>query len=139
MGFKDWVKKQNAAHDQVKFNKADAPYRALYGIHTVANGNYIHMDGFKRIVKRVAGTSAEFDAGQSNESATLSRVAAGAIIAGPVGAIVGGMFKKQKGRCYVYVTFPDGEVVIIDGPIKDESKLRHFTQQVNKAAAHYTE
>ena len=139
MGFKKWFTAQNERYDQVKFNKADAPYRALYGVHTVANGNYVYMESFKRIVKPIGGAAAEFDPGYSDESTTLTRVAAGAVIAGPVGAIVGGMFKKQKGRCYVTVTFPDGEVAVIDGPVKDTSKLRHFTQQVNKASAHYAQ
>lgn len=139
MGFKSWFAAQSERHDQVKVTKDDVPFRAVYGVHTVANGNYVYMESFKRVVKPIGGAVAEFDPGYSDESPTLTRVAAGAIIAGPVGAIVGGMFMKQKGRCYVTVTFADGEVAVIDGPVSDTSKLRHFTQQVMKASAHYAQ
>jgi len=65
---------------------------------------------------------------------TLSRVAAGAIVAGPIGAIVGGMFKKDRAKVYVTTTFADGEVVILEGPVKDEAKVREFARKVNAAA-----
>ncbi len=61
-------------------------------------------------------------------------MAAGAIIAGPVGAIVGALFRKDRTRAYVTVEWPDGVVFVIDGPRKDAEKMRHFADQVNAAA-----
>ena len=117
-----------------------AQWFAHYDVHKIDKGEYIYLPKgqFKNIKKPIAGASAEFDKGGEHSSATVGRVAAGLIIAGPVGAIVGGMFKKQKGRAYVYVTFADGEVAIIDGPAKDESKLREFAVKVNAASEHYS-
>lgn len=131
MGLKDWYDAQTERHNDT----------ALYGVHKVAKGEYSYLPQgkFKQIRKSVAGAVAEFESGTENSSATVTRVVAGAIIAGPVGAIVGGLFKKQKGRVYVYVTFADGDVVIIDGPVKDESKLRDFTLKINAAAEKYRE
>ena len=101
----------------------------------VTNGEFMAL-GVKR---RVSGATAEFERGSSHNSATLTRVAAGALLAGPAGAIVGGLFKKDKSRVYVVVTFPDGESAIVDGPVSDERELRSFTQVINRAGAHYSE
>lgn len=127
MGIKDWytgqIERQNES--------------ALYGVHKLARGEYSYLPKgkFKQVRKPVDGASAEFESGADNSGATASRVIAGALIAGPAGAIVGGLFKKQKGRVYVYVTFADGDVAIIDGPVRDETKLREFASKVNAAAS----
>lgn len=137
MGFKKWFQAQKQRSEEYN---AGAAFRAHYGTHSVDNGIYDYLpDGkFKKIKKPVAGATAEFDKGSDKSSATVGRVAAGAIIAGPVGAIVGGMFKKQKGRVYVYVTFPDGDMIILDGPVKDETRLRQFAATVNRAGQHFS-
>lgn len=101
----------------------------------VSDGVFMAL-GVKR---RVAGATAEFERGSTHNSATLTRVAAGALLAGPAGAIVGGLFKKDKSRVYVLVTFPDGESAIVDGPVSDERELRAYTQVINRAGAHYNE
>lgn len=114
---------------------------AFYDTHTIKDGNYNHLPKgkFKKIRKPIGGAVAEYESGAyAGEQTTLGRVALGAVIAGPVGAIVGGMFRKDRTRGYVTVTFPDGEVVILDGPIKDELKMREFASKVNAASAHYS-
>lgn len=126
MGFKDWFSAQQ--------ERADA--NAVYGVHRLNGGDYTYLPQgkFKNIKKPIAGAVAEFESGADvGGRTTLTRVAAGAIIAGPVGAIVGGMFKKDRNRVYVTITFPDGDVVVVDGPAKDESKVRSFAQKVNAA------
>lgn len=110
---------------------------AVYGVHRLSGGEYTYLPKgkFKNIRKPVAGAVAEHESGADvGGRTTLTRIAAGAIIAGPVGAIVGGMFKKDRNRFYVTITFPDGDVAVIDGPAKDESRLREFTAKVNAAA-----
>ena len=110
---------------------------AAYGVHSVRDGEYRYLpEGkFKQIRIPVAGAVAEYEAGSSSAGrTTLTRVAAGAIIAGPAGAIVGGLFKKDTSRGYITVTFPDGSVVIADGPLRDEPKMRQFAQRVNELA-----
>lgn len=151
MGFKDWFNAQNERNRKWKESEAQrregqqsertAPRTFAYGVHRVSNGEYVYLPKgqIKSVRKPVAGASAEFESGASHSSATAGRVIAGALIAGPAGAIVGGMFRKQKGRCYVYVTFSDGDVAVVDGPIRDEPKLREFAQKINTAASHPAE
>lgn len=114
---------------------------AVYGVHRIVNDEYVYLPKgkFKSVKKPIAGAVAEFDPGVSSSSATATRVIAGALIAGPVGAVVGGLFQKQKGRCYVYVTFADDAVAIVDGPIGDASKLREFTLKINEAAKYHAD
>lgn len=111
---------------------------ASYGLHSVTrDGNYRWMPegSFKQQVRPVAGAVAEYEPGSALDGrTTLTRVAAGAIIAGPVGAILGGMFKKDTSKGYVSVTFPNGDVVALEGPLSEEPKMREFVKRVNEMA-----
>ena len=111
---------------------------AAYGVHSVTrDGNYRWMPegSLKQQFRPVVGAVAEYEPGSAvGGRTTLTRVAAGAIVAGPIGAILGGMFKKDTSKGYVSVTFPDGDVVVVDGPLSDEPKMRQFVQRVNEHA-----
>ena len=127
MGFKD----------KMKAARVEQPFTSNYGTHAVSKGQYHYFptNAFKMVHKSVVGADAEFESGASvGGRTTLGRVAAGAIVAGPIGAIVGGMFKKDRAKVYVTTTFADGEVVILEGPAKDESQIRDFASKVNAAA-----
>lgn len=109
---------------------------AGYGLHRVDRGVYSYPNGtFKGGSKPVAGASAEFESGSDRSRPTLTRIGAGALIAGPAGAIVGGLFKKDTSKGYVTVIFADGDTVIVEGPSKDEGKMRQFAADVNRIAA----
>lgn len=107
---------------------------AYYGVHSVKDGvyNYLPDGKFKSISKPVAGATAEFESGSDRKRPTLTRIGAGAIIAGPVGAVVGGLFQKDRSKAYVTVIFEDGDTAIIEGPAKDEAKMRKFAADVNR-------
>ena len=108
---------------------------AVYDKHLVKKGTYSTIGSFGLGVKRpIAGARAEFESGSDRTRPTLVRIGAGALLAGPVGAIAGGMFKKDRTKAYVTIAFEDGATVIIDGPAKDEKKMREFTAQVNRIA-----
>lgn len=104
---------------------------ANYAGHMVDQHGYKYGLGVKR---DVAGASAEYESGADRSRPTLTRIGAGALLAGPVGAIAGGMFKKDKTKGYVTIIFRDGATVIIDGPAKDEKKMREFASAVNLIA-----
>lgn len=128
MGLKD------AWNRQMERSKANA----VYGVHRINGDTYVYLPegGFKQVRKPIAGAVAEYEPGSAvGGRTTLTRVAAGAIVAGPVGAIVGGMFKKDRSRGYVSITFPDGDVVVVDGALKDEKKLREFAGKVTAAGS----
>lgn len=130
MGFKD------AWDAQMERSKT----AAVYATHTLSGDKYSYLPkgGFKSVKKHIGGAVAEDESGADvGGRTTLTRVAAGAIIAGPIGAIVGGLFKKDRNKCYVTITFPDGDVVVIDGPAKHESKLRDFAAKANTAGQRY--
>lgn len=108
---------------------------AAYGVHSITrDGNYRYLpEGkFKQVVRPVRGAVAEYEAGSDTSRATVTRVAAGALLAGPAGAIVGGLFKKNTGRGYVAVKFADGAGIIIEGPLKDEPRMRKFAATVSE-------
>lgn len=119
--------------------KENARFQALF------NG-YAIMDGQLRCPPTLSGrptrvpiqeVQAEFESGEQNERSTLTRIAAGALIAGPIGAVVGGMVKKDKTKVYVILTFADGRVIVLDAPKKDALSARTFAAKVNAASAHY--
>lgn len=125
MGFKE---KWNAQMERSRI-------AAKYELHTIQkNGVYRYLPpgSFKYITKPVEGAQATFDLGSDKSRPTLTRVGAGALIAGPAGAVVGALFKKDTSRNYVTVVFADGDTVIIDGPGKDERKMRAFVQHINE-------
>lgn len=136
MGLKTWYSNQMDRHKE-----SQSAVGGYYGVHSVSNGEYSYLpEGrFKKVRKPIAGAIAEFESGASNQKTTAGRVVAGAVIAGPVGAVVGGLLKKDKTKCYVTVTFADGDVAIIDGPVKDERRLREFAVKINAASRHYSE
>lgn len=87
----------------------------------------------------VAGASCTVESGASSSRMTLTRVGAGAVVLGPVGAILGGLAKKDRSRVYVVLTVPGdgehpGEVFSFDVPVKDEKDAREFASKVNAAA-----
>lgn len=131
MGFKSWFKAQNE-----RYKEAQSNIGGFYGVYALRSGNLVW--GLNQKKWPVAGAQAVFETGASAKSPTLGRVAAGAILAGPAGAIVGGLFQKDKTKAYITVTFADESVVIIDGPAKDETKMRDFTQRINNASRHYS-
>ena len=84
--------------------------------------------------KEIAGATAVFEHGADQKRVTITRVGAGALLFGPVGAIVGGMLRKDTTKVYVIVTFADEQQAIIDVPARMEREAREFTARLNEAA-----
>lgn len=86
----------------------------------------------------VAGAVAEIDTVDAPApQATIGRIAAGAVIAGPVGAIVGGMLKKDRSKGYITITLEDGKVIVSDFPSVKLSVARNLVSLINEASAHF--
>lgn len=120
--------------------KENARFQAAFEGYFIQDGQLRLPPGGNFRIERLAiqDVQAEYESGEPSERSTLARVTAGALIAGPVGAIVGGMFKKDKSRVYVVLAITDGRVIVIDAPTKDALKARSFVAKVNTAAAHYS-
>lgn len=104
----------------------------------ITNGKLMWNDG--KLVKKypIAGCKAEFEAGDAPAmQTTLGRVAAGLVIAGPVGAIVGGVWKKDQSKSYINVTLADGRMLIADVPSSKATAAREFVSRINEASQAY--
>lgn len=119
--------------------RENARFQAIFDRYSIRNGELRGPFGSRGRAIPIGGTRAEVDVSDSLERTTFTRVAAGAIIAGPVGAVVGGMFKKQRARGYLALYLPDGSVVIVDFPKADAVKAGAFAAKVNAAGAWYAE
>src|SRR5690606_12426693 len=86
-------------------------------------GAHVIVDHGANIGSRISGT----------------RVAAGAVLLGPVGAILGGMAKKDRSKIYIVATLADGTVVSSDAPASYETVAREFAQAANRASKYWAE
>lgn len=125
--------KRQARRERWSKSLNEAQYHALFQGHEVRKGIYRHR-GTKL---PIAGASADFESGADKKRITGTRVITGGILFGPAGAVVGGALRKNKTKCYVTITFADGQNVIIEAPIKEETKARQFAAKVNAASVYY--
>lgn len=132
MGFKEM---QARAKESAQFQAAFGGYRILNGALHGRNP----AGGWPATLSwPLAGMAAELERGATvGPRVTATRVVAGAVVAGPVGALVGGMLRKDRNKVYVVVTLADGSQILIDGPAKDERAARDFVSKLNAAGAHY--
>lgn len=106
---------------------------ARFNGHKIRGGVYYYPGGSAP----VGGATAVFESGAERKRMTVTRVGAGGILFGPAGAIVGGMLKKDRSKCYVSVTLATGDVAIIEAPVKDEAAARGFAAKVNAAGTQF--
>lgn len=97
----------------------------------VLDGRTIYSDGQAAPVDQARAEVVDADAARSRLTAT--RLAAGALVAGPLGAIVGGLARKSTGRIYVMVTTDDGRVLSGEGPSKEAGKAAEISARINAA------
>lgn len=65
---------------------------------------------------------------------TATRVVAGGVLLGPLGAVLGGMAKKDRAKVYLVVEFPNEEALLIETKAKHEKDAREFATRINSAA-----
>lgn len=84
----------------------------------------------------VAGARATIDAGQLGSRMTATRVVGGAVLFGPVGALLGGLAKKKTGDAFLNIELADGRFIIEHVKRKDLKEANRFVKEVNDAAFH---
>ncbi|HLS00537.1 MAG TPA: hypothetical protein VK054_00925 [Beutenbergiaceae bacterium] len=129
------LERKQANRDRRAARRQEAKFVARIGGHAVIRENYVN--GLKKVP--IAGATAEYESGATEKRITGTRVITGAVLFGPLGAVAGGVLRKDKSKCYVTITFPDGNVVIVDAPLKEEKKAREFAATVNAAGAYYAD
>ncbi|WP_324642418.1 DUF2510 domain-containing protein [Pseudarthrobacter sp. LT1] len=83
----------------------------------------------------VAECEATVDTGAAiSARVTATRVAAGAMLFGKTGAVVGAIAKKDRTKVYLQITTPD-EVILKEVRGLDEGKARQFANKLNNLAA----
>lgn len=77
------------------------------------------------------GARAEFEAGaNAGTRITATRVVTGGVLFGPLGAVAGGLLRKNINKVYVVITFADGSNGLIEAPAKKETEARRFVNQL---------
>lgn len=127
MGFRDFRDRYREEH---QFDCLATGKWRLYGKNLQIEGlNY-----------PVAGAKASYESGaQAAPRLTATRVAAGAVIAGPLGAVIGGLAKKDMSTMFIILELADGEVLTVEARPRDEAKVRRFVKAVNTASEYWTQ
>lgn len=94
--------------DRQRAHMAKSQHNTSAGRIHLINGR-IH-DGIRRKWPVLECSAELIEAGPDGQRVTATRVAAGAVLAGPVGALVGGMARKGTGSGWLIVRTPDGEL-----------------------------
>lgn len=104
-------------------------FNASFGKWKIANGTVHH--GLSSWPAEEC--AAVVDTGANIQKMSAGRVVFGAVALGPVGAVLGGLAKKNKTRVYMVVTVP-GDSLLEELPVKDEGKAKKFAHAVNQCA-----
>ena len=62
---------------------------------------------------------------------TATRVVGGAVILGPLGAILGGLAKKRTGMIFLTVDLPDGTCLVAADKAKHQKDAAKAMQKIN--------
>lgn len=110
-------------------------YQAKYKTHEVRRDKLVIRDGFSRFKHATADGEGIVLVGEDLGSAvTAGRVAAGFLLGGPFGAVIGALAKKDAGQAVAAFTWPDGTTAKIVAPRHDAEKLREFVDGFNQSA-----
>lgn len=109
---------------------------------TTFAGVELHPDGSLRYRGDWQSTStchATVDTvGAIRDRATVTRVVAGAVLAGPVGAVVGGLLRKRVDDRQVWLTITGGEQDwVVEVALGSQKQAQTFAAAVNAAAAQW--
>ena len=116
-----------ARRAEEKQHNAENPF-ATFGAAFLKGGMLNH--NFQKTDMTEA--TAEATLGAPSQRSTLTRMGAGAIIAGPVGLVVGAVARKNTSKSYVTIGTPDG-VIILEGHAKDYPAAVKFADAVNRS------
>lgn len=84
----------------------------------------------------IAGAKASYEPGVDIAARmTATRVATGAVLLGPLGALLGGMAKKDQAKLFFALDMPDGSIVTHEIKAKHESKVRKLVENINLLSA----
>lgn len=112
--------------------RAAAPKPVKFGSFTLS-GQMLQFNSDRRQVRNASAVIESASAARSRMTAT--RVVGGFALLGPLGAVIGGMSKKDLSRIFVIVTLNDGTVWTEEVKGRKEPEARQFVGAVNTAAS----
>ena len=127
--FSTWIKESNA---KAKAYQHEHKHDAVLDVWRISGSEL--CKGFQKWSLKGATATLENGANVGSRI-TATRVVTGAVLFGPVGAIIGGMAKKDRNKLYVTVTYSNGDQGVIEAKAKDEAKARQFVQAINTVGA----
>lgn len=121
-----------------KMTRLDVPDPAVKNV--AANFAGFRLDGdflnYGSDRRRVKGAKASVEAGAAARSRmTATRVIGGAAILGPLGAILGGLAKKDESKVFLIIEMSDGTVFTEEVKGRHEGAARQFAGVVNTQAS----
>lgn len=121
----EWRNNYNEVH---QFDALANTRWKLYGKTLTLDGREYPIDG----------AHASYESGAAaRQRITATRVVSGLAAAGPLGAIIGGLAKKDETKMYIVVELGDGQIITVEAKARDEMKVRAFVDAVNAASAHW--
>lgn len=124
--------------DRRKARAWQLPHTGTFGAFIVRSsdeGPYVQVTGGTSLIMRkhpLTGATAVLEASLAQGSRTTAgRVVAGTLLAGPFGAVIGAVAKKDVGKLYVTVTLADGTELKDEFKNKDEARARKLVDNVN--------
>lgn len=122
-----WIRK---VLDDAAQRQEARKYNCRAGQFGLVDGKVVH--GFKKYP--AVDCHAEIVEGGQRARMTVTRIGAGALLAGPVGAIIGGMAKKDTSKAWLFVVTPAGtEQIAVNGSAL--AKAKTFVMNLELEAA----
>lgn len=138
MGYKEWAasQRQKARERQERLQSQQEAHRfdGRFGRFAISGDQL--LTGPLSPATPVAQCHAEVVLGGKRQRMTVTRVGAGALLFGPVGALVGGMAKKDLTKNWLIVATPGG-VEQVEVAARDVGAASEFAMKLEQAAAHF--
>ncbi|MCJ0906225.1 hypothetical protein [Rhodococcus sp. ARC_M6] len=112
--------------------KAKLEPKLAFGFFTLQGKSLTHQ----AVTYPVKGARATVESAASAKTRmTATRVVGGAIVLGPLGALLGGMAKKDQSKIFLIVEMADGTVITDRAQARHEAVARRFAGAINTAAS----
>lgn len=115
--------------------RADKQFNAVSPVLTSRLDKNILYNNGKKF--DITGADVIYENGVEAKRMTATRVVGGAVLLGPVGAVIGAIGKKDKTLVHIVVTTEDGARTTISAPRQREAVARSYADGIASASAYF--